>query len=348
MGLRGMDRITGALLRSAALAGCLAVPHQAAAQDGDTAEIVLDTVVVTGAGEGTQGKGSVDGLVADTSTAGSKSPLPLVETPQSVTVIGRDRIETLNLPTVSEALRYTPGIASDVYGVDTRSDNYLTIRGLTANFLQDGLRLPTTKSYASWRVDPWFVERIELLRGPASILYGQGDPGGTVNYVSKRPTAEAFATIETRVGSNRRLEVAMDTGGPLGADGVWSYRLPVVMSRNDLTGGDPLDGRRFAAAPSISWQPDAGTSLTLFSTVLLEDTSIDANFLPARGTVLPNPNGPISPDRFTGDPPSTATRRRRCRSATSSSTRSTTPSSCARTCATPTSRPTRAPSTATG
>lgn len=252
------------------------------------------------AGEG-EGKGPVDGLVARTSTAGSKTATPIIETPQALTVIGRDRMETFQATSTNEAFRYAPGIAVDVYGADNRSDNYLTIRGLTANFFQDGLRLPLTRSYASYRVDPWMLERIEILRGPASILYGQGGPGGTVNYVSKRPQETPHTIIEQQFGNHRRLETAIDQNGLIDKAGKWSYRINALTSRTDLEGGDPYTGGRVAIAPSLSFKPNDKTSFTAFASYLRDDTSISANFLPARGTVLDNPNGRISRNQWTGD-----------------------------------------------
>ncbi|SNB72812.1 iron complex outermembrane recepter protein [Arboricoccus pini] len=247
------------------------------------------------------GKGPVDGFVAKTSTAGSKTDTPIIETPQAITVIGRDRMETLQATSTNEAIRYAPGIAVDVYGPDTRSDNYLTIRGLPGNFYQDGLRLPVTRPYASYRVDPWMLDRIEILRGPASILYGQGGPGGTINYVSKRPEDTPHTIIEQQFGNRRRLETAIDQNGLIDKAGKWSYRINALGSRSDLGGGDPYTGQRVAVAPSLSFKPNDQTSLTAFASYLHDDTSISSNFLPARGTVLPNPNGRISRNQWTGD-----------------------------------------------
>ncbi len=248
------------------------------------------------------GKGPVDGFVARASTAGTKTATPLVETPQSVTVIGQDRIETFQATSSSEVFRYTPGISADVYGADSRSDNYLTIRGLPANFFQDNLRLPLTRPYGSYRVDPFFSERIEILRGPSSIIYGQGGPGGTVNYVSKRPYPSEFNVLEYQIGNFNLPRIAFDKGGRITEDGVWSYRLAGVGANEALRGGNPFYGQRLALAPSLAWRPDSQTSLILFSSFLRDDTSTDANFLPARGTVLPNPNGRIARNLFTGDP----------------------------------------------
>ncbi len=248
------------------------------------------------------GKGPVDGFVAKASTAGTKTATPIVETPQSITVVGQDRIETFQATSASEVFRYTPGISADAYGSDTRSDNYLTIRGLPANFFQDNLRLPLTRPYASYRVDPFLVERIEILRGPSSIIYGQGGPGGTINYVSKRPYPIEFNVVEAQVGNFTLPRLAFDKGGMLGEDGTLSYRVVGLGSNEAIRGGNPNDGQRLALAPSIAWRPDSQTSLILFSSFLRDDTSIDSNFLPYSGSVLRNASGfRISRNLYTGD-----------------------------------------------
>ncbi|GAB6845686.1 iron complex outermembrane receptor protein [Methylorubrum rhodinum] len=247
------------------------------------------------------GKGPVDGFVARTSTAGSKTATPIVETPQSLTVIGRDRIEVQQATSASEVFQYTPGVNADTYGSNSRSDNYILIRGLPANFFQDNLRLPLTRPYGGYRVDPYTVERIEILRGPSSVLYGQGGPGGTINYVSKRPTPVPFAMVDMLVGNFEQPRIGVDFGGALNNDGTLSYRMVGVGQNSQLNGGNPFTGQRIALAPSLAWKPDNQTSLILFGSVLQDDTHIDSDFYPARGTVLPNPFGRIQRNFWTGN-----------------------------------------------
>jgi iron complex outermembrane receptor protein len=246
------------------------------------------------------GKGPVEGFVAKTSTAGTKTAAPIIETPQSITVIGRDRIETLQSTSASEVFQYTPGINADTYGSSSRSDNYITIRGLPANFFQDNLRLPTTRPYGGYRVDPFMTERIEVLRGPSSVLYGQGGPGGTINYVSKRPTPVPFALVDMQVGNFEQPRIGLDFGGALNNDGTLSYRMVGLGQNSQLNGGNPFTGQRIALAPSFAWKPDNQTSLIVFGSFLHDDTHIDSDFLPAQGTVLPNINGRISRRLWTG------------------------------------------------
>lgn len=247
------------------------------------------------------GKGPVEGFVARTSTAGTKTAAPIIETPQSLTVIGRDRIEAQQAVSAAEVFQYTPGINADTYGSNSRSDNYILIRGLPANFFQDNLRLPLTRPYGGYRVDPFTIERLEVLRGPSSVLYGQGGPGGTINYVSKRPTPVPFATVDMLVGNFEQPRIGVDFGGALNDDGTLSYRMVGVGQNTQLNGNNPFTGQRIALAPSLAWKPDNQTSLIVFGSFLQDDTHIDSDFLPARGTVLPNPFGRISRKLWTGN-----------------------------------------------
>ncbi|WP_395664376.1 TonB-dependent siderophore receptor [Methylocella sp.] len=286
---------------TASVAALVVAASGVMAQD---AAVQLDQVNVTG-GQGGIGVGSgvgpFPGLVAPASTAGTKTDTPIIETPQSLTVIGRDRLDTFQSVNVNEALRYTPGVSPDVYGVDQRSDNYITIRGLPANFFQDNLQLPLLPPYGSWRVDPWSLERVEVLRGPASILYGQGNPGGTVNYVSKRPTSTPIFIGQTLFGSQGLAQLNLDQGGPIDPQGAWSYRVAATLYRTNLDFGNPNEGRRLSLSPSLRWSPDASTSMTVFANYLRDHTSIDTNFLPAQGTVLFNPFGQIPRSTWTGN-----------------------------------------------
>ncbi|MFC7665899.1 TonB-dependent siderophore receptor [Methylorubrum suomiense] len=145
------------------------------------------------------------------------------------------------------------------------------------------------------------TERIEVLRGPSSVLYGQGGPGGTINYVSKRPTPVPFALVDMQVGNFEQPRIGLDFGGALNNDGTLSYRVVGLGQNSQLNGGNPFTGQRIALAPSLAWKPDAQTSFIVFGSFLQDDTHIDSDFYPARGTVLPNPNGRISRNRWTGN-----------------------------------------------
>ncbi|MCI4680991.1 TonB-dependent receptor plug domain-containing protein, partial [Rhodoblastus acidophilus] len=119
-------------------------------------------------------------------------------------------------------------------------------------------------NFGVWKTDNYGAERIEVLRGPASVLYGQGNPGGVVNVVSKRPTAEPVRELQVQIGNHQRRQVAGDFSGPLNADGSLLYRLTGVVRDAELpAGGMPDD--YYYLAPSLTWKPNADTRFTLLS-----------------------------------------------------------------------------------
>lgn len=265
---------------------------------GSGAEVTLPATVATAA-QAESANGPVRGYVARRSATGTKTDTPIEEIPQSISVVTRDRFEAQGAQSVNEALRYTASVSS--YGARTRSDWYTAVRGFVPATDLDGLQLPNTINLASWRVDPWQIERVELLRGPASVLYGQGDPGGTVNIVTKQPTTEPIHEIEVQYGSHARKQVAGDFAGALDADGKLSYRLTALARDGNLPLG-PFNDQRLMIAPSLTWKPSADTTLTLLASYLRDKTNASDSFLPAQGTILPNPNGRIPATLFTGSP----------------------------------------------
>ncbi|WP_237772525.1 TonB-dependent siderophore receptor [Herbaspirillum robiniae] len=266
--------------------------------DATRGEAALPTVTVNGeAAESAYGP--VNGYVATRTASATKTDTSLLETPQSISVITRDRYEAQGAQSINEALRYSAGVSS--YGAGTRSDWYTVVRGFDPNVYLDGLALPTTINLASWRVDPYLLERIEVLRGPSSVLYGQGQPGGTVNMVSKLPTATPLHEIEVQFGNNARRQLAGDFSGAIDEDGKLLYRVTGLVRDSNLPFG-PFKDQRLLLAPSLTIKPSGDTSLTLQASYLRDRTNSSDNFLPAAGTILPNPNGHISSSLFTGSP----------------------------------------------
>ena len=133
------------------------------------------------------------GYVATRSTTGTKTDSDRLTQPQSVSVVTRGQMDDLGVQTVDQALRYTPGVYSQD-GTDIRFDQ-LSGRGFSLDSYLDGLHLYQSPRFATPRIDPYFLERMEVLHGPASVLYGQGSPGGLVNYVSKLPTSEPYHEV---------------------------------------------------------------------------------------------------------------------------------------------------------
>jgi iron complex outermembrane receptor protein len=248
--------------------------------------------------------GPVKGIVATRSATGTKTDTPLIETPQSVSVITADRMQQQAVTSLTDALGYTAGVRAGVYGVDTRFD-WLTIRGFDnylPGILVDGMLMRNNNTWALWKVEPYGAERIEVLKGPPSVLYGQSSAGGTVNVVSKRPFDTPLNETEIRVGNHGRVEGLFDFSGPATQDGKVLYRLTGVVLDTD-TQVDFTEQQRVFIAPALTWRPSTSTSLTLLGQYLKEDDIPNIGFLPAVGTLLPNPPyGKVARSFFTGEP----------------------------------------------
>lgn len=290
-----------ALLISAAwfLPLCSLAPAQVGGPAGH--DLILPVLDVEGTAE--DAAANVDGYVANGASAGTKTGTRLIETPQSVSVITRGQMDALKVTEVGDVMRYTAGATSEPYGPDTRGI-FFQIRGFNVAdeaFFRDGLRQRGSDFASFMSLDPYGAERFEVLKGPASVLYGQISPGGLLNYVTKRPGADPIRQVELEVGSLKRLGVNFDVGGPANEDATLLYRLTGHGHFTD-TRVDHVDQERAFIAPAFSWRPDADTSLTVLTNLQYDQTGWTNQFLPPSGTVLANPNGDIPRHTFTGEP----------------------------------------------
>lgn len=265
----------------------------------DDAALMLPSTSISG-----QAYSSVapdDGYVAKRASAGTKTDTPILETPYSVSVVTREQIQAQQPKTVAQALRYTPGINSELAGPQFVTDQ-LTIRGFqqgTGRMLRDGTRtfLP---DFLGWDApEPYGLERIEVLRGASSVLYGASDPGGQINLVSKRPTTEPLRQVQLQAGNHDYKQAAFDLGDKLDEEGVWSYRLTGLFREADAQ-ADHITNRREYLAPAVSFRPNADTELTVLAEYQ-KQTGNFANPLPAQGTVFHDPRGRLDRDTYVGD-----------------------------------------------
>lgn len=262
--------------------------------------ITLPTVRVKATAEQENPTGPVSGYKARRATTATKTDTPLKDTPLSVTVLTRDLIVDQGATNVQDALNYAAGVRPDAYGLDSRTDS-IRVRGGYPDEYLDGLRKNFDWYTSNARTEPFTLERIELLRGPAAMLYGQGTVGGVINMVSKRPQAEAQGEIGVQLGSWNRKQVQADVTGPLTASGEWLYRL-IAVGRDADTQVDHVRDDRRLFAPSITWKPSPATALTLQALSQRDRSGSTSQFFPWAGTIAPNPNGPIPTNRFIGDP----------------------------------------------
>ncbi len=289
------------LLLASALAGPALCATQARAQT--AADATLPMIDVQGQQLGALS--DTQGFVSRRDQTGTKTDTPLNEIPQSVSVINREQLDSRQVQSLGESLRYTAGVQTEAFGADPHVD-FFSIRGFNANdtgVYLNGLRL--SPGITALAPEPYGLERVDVLKGPASVLYGQSAPGGLVNLVSKRPTDTPLHELTLLGGSYGRIQGQFDLGGPLGSqadgqtsDGKWSYRLTGLV-RDAGSQVDQVPNDRQFIAPAITYRDDKTTVTVLTS--YQHDHSAGQQFLPSQGTVFGNPNGRIPTNRFTGE-----------------------------------------------
>ncbi|MET0335032.1 MAG: TonB-dependent siderophore receptor [Rhizobacter sp.] len=266
-----------------------------------TTEATLPAVKVRATAVTESATGPVDGYVAKRSATATKTDTPLIETPQSITVVSADQIRTLQAQNLVEALGYSAGVLRDE-GADRTGDGFV-IRGFGASAFSGSVYRDGSKYQANFyngQQELYGLERVEVLKGAASVLYGNAGPGGVINTVSKRPTLDPLRELNVEYGSFNRKQVSGDFGGALTSGGALSFRLTALHRKSD-TFIDHVPDDRTYIAPALKWQPSAATSLTLLSEYQ-QDLTTYVYALPPEGTILPNINGPIARNRFVGEP----------------------------------------------
>ncbi|KDD69348.1 iron complex outermembrane receptor protein [Pseudomonas sp. BT76 TE3572] len=243
--------------------------------------------------------GPVQGYLATRTAAGTKTDTALVEAPRSISIATREQMDDRNVHSLDDAVRYMPGITASSYGSDTRAD-WLRVRGFEPTQFLDGLPLPKGV-YANPKQETWNLERLALLRGPASSVYGQTPPGGLLDMVSRRPSAESSSEIQVQYGSDNHRQINFASTGKIDEEGQFLYGLSGVV-RDSGTQIDHVDNKRYNIAPSLTWNIDEDTRFTLLTQFTRDDTGITSQFLPVQGTKIHSPLGKISHHKNLGDP----------------------------------------------
>ncbi len=234
------------------------------------------------------------GYVATNTTTGAKTDTPLIEIPQSISVVTRQQMDQRQTQTIDEALRYSPGIS--VSGKEDNRSDFVAARGFTLNQYLDSLRLGAG-SFATSQTDPYLLERIDVLQGPASTLYGRSSPGGLIDMVSKRPRPDFFGEAQIQTGSFNRIQGAFDVGGALDKNGEFQVRL-TALARDADTQVNYVKNRRIVVAPSFTWRPSSDTSFTLITNYQDDPAGGLYSRMPASGSITPTPTGVKIPTSF--------------------------------------------------
>jgi len=261
--------------------------------------LALPATSVIGVEDTESAWGPVQGYLAKRTAAGTKTDTALAEVPRSISVATREQMQDRAVQNLDDAVRYMPGVVASSYGSDSRAE-WLKVRGFEPTQYLDGLPLPKG-TYTMPKMETWNLERVALLRGPASSVYGQTPPGGLIDMVSRRPEAFASNEVQLQIGSYQRKQISFDSTGPVDDEGRFLYRVSGVV-RDSNTTIEHNDDKRYNIAPSLSWNIDPDTRLTFLSQFNRDDTGITSQFLPLQGTQLSSPAGEVKYHKNLGDP----------------------------------------------
>ncbi|WP_241229840.1 TonB-dependent siderophore receptor [Tsuneonella rigui] len=301
--MRKISRFTATTAVTAISAVMFVAAMPAQAQDepapADTSGDQLETVATTDESGERVIVVTAKAYVPQGASTATKSDIPLVETPQSVSVVSRDQIDLLNFVDAQQAVRYVAGATGENYGPDLRFD-FIQVRGFPPKQFIDGLATPVTTTIFSNGVDLYAFESLDILKGPASVLYGSAPPGGIYNQTSRRPSTEFGGEVSLKYGEDDFKQLGMTATG---AATDWLDLRATVMVRDRDAERDFVHAQRIYAAPAATVHIGPDTRLTALAYYQYDDVKGDTNgFLPVQGTLLPNPNGPIRRDVNLGEP----------------------------------------------
>lgn len=265
--------------QTTALIALTIAPMPALAQDQQPRdEVVLPTLVL----EALPFTGEIDGYLAPGTETGVKSGVPLAEVPQSISVVTSTELERRAPRQVEDAIKYTVGVNASTWGTDDRFDQF-SIRGFdlgSGALYRDGLPQKVL-GFTAFTTHPYMLERVDVLRGPAGVLYGSNDAGGMVNLVTKRPVFDRKAEARLSYGSHDSAAVGFDYGNALNADNTLAGRITGLW-RDGATEIDNSDQDTGFLAAGLTWAPTDFTSVTLLAQIQKDDRTPN-NFFPIAG-----------------------------------------------------------------
>ena len=253
----------------------------------EPAQIELQALSITSTADSERADGPVVGYKANRSASATRTDTVLHETPQSVSVVPKDVLEDTGATRLQDGLDYAGGVG--------RANNFggqglttFTVRGFTTGeFYRNGF--PINRGYPN-APDANTVERLEVIRGPATSLYGRGDPGGTFNVVSKQPLPESKVTLGSQFDDQGMHRATLDATGPLNQDGSLAYRLN-VLGEGGESFRDDVESERYDVAPVISWQVNDATRIIFEGDFMRNNHPLDRGL-----TRLPGQLGTASRD----------------------------------------------------
>ncbi|MFQ4145913.1 TonB-dependent siderophore receptor [Chlorogloeopsis sp. ULAP02] len=258
-------------------------PEETIAQEDEPIELVVT--------------GEQDGYNVQESTTGTRTDTPLRDVPQSIQVVPQQVLRDQQINRLDDALRNVPGVTQDFNSGPSLTYRIRGFEALNNNLLRNG----QVDAGAGESVELSSVERVEVLKGPASVLFGLGNPGGSINIITKRPLSEPFYAIDATVGNYSFYRGAIDLSGPLNDSKTVLYRFNTAY-RNSGSFIDFYNSEHFNISPVVSVAISERTNLTLDGDYIYTRDSGFTPFVPVVGSVLSNPNGKIPRHRNVGEP----------------------------------------------
>jgi iron complex outermembrane receptor protein len=273
-----------------------ALAQQAEPETGDGGPIMLEAISIEGEVGGTIG------YVATRSVLGTKTETPLTEIPQTISVVTREEMDERGVRDFNDVVAYTPGIRAVDYPGGQGAPDFM-MRGFRDfnmfGIYRDGLRAGFNSYDTSF--EPYALERVDVVKGPSSVLFGQSSPGGIVSLTTKRPIDVGLHEIQLQAGNFDRYQGAFDFSGPVDEEGRWLYRL-TGLGRDSGTQVDHAPDDRLYIAPAVTFRPTDDTRLTVLSSFQKLRTSGAEQSIPMVGSLYPNPSGQIGSHVYFGEP----------------------------------------------
>lgn len=280
------------LLSHTALVGLAIAALPAQAQD-ESEVIQLAPIIVRG---DLAYSGAIDGYLAPATETGVKSGVPLADVPQSITVVTSTELEDRAPRQIEDSIAYVAGVLPSTWGMDDRYDQF-SIRGFDMGpyaVYRDGLPQKAL-GFSGFTTDPYMIERIDVLRGPAGVLYGSNDAGGMINLVTKRPVFEPLADTMVAYDSNANATVGFDWSNVIDEDGTLAARITGKVRDGETEVENSENDRSFLSA-GVTWAPSDVTSLTLLAH-MQRDSLTPLIFAPVNGEDV-DPSWGYVPDDF--------------------------------------------------
>ena len=182
----------------------------------------------------------------------------LLNTPRLISVLPSDLLEEQNVTSLRDAMRNVPGISLQAGEGNPPGGDQLKIRGFNA---RDDIKVDGIRDMGNYFRDPFYVEQLEVVKGPNSTITGRGSPGGTINFVTKKPSLEPSSRVELSAGTDDYQRVTADINQPI--DDNSAFRLNLLGHAADIPGRDVVNDKRWGMFGAYTWGFTGDTLLSV-------------------------------------------------------------------------------------